>query len=116
MRILIPSEQNEAITLVEYCKLKNIRLVSIPNGFASTPKEGARQKKLGLCAGFPDYLVPYARGNYHAMFIELKRKSGGYASAVQQEWLSYLNGAGFLAMTCLGSEHAVREIERYLAL
>ena len=114
MRGLILTEQQECQVLVAYCAVKKIRLVHVPNGMASTAKEGARMKKMGLAKGFPDYFLPYMRSGFGGMFVEMKRKCGGYPSIVQTEWIAYLNEAGYKAHICLGAQNAIDEIERYL--
>lgn len=115
MRSLIPSEFAEQCTLVEWLRLKKIKFYAIPNGFCANAKEGAKMKKSGLEVGVPDLCLPIKRGEYGAMYLELKRKVGSYVSAPQQEWLNYLNGAGFYAVACKGADHAIREIEKYLS-
>lgn len=114
MRSLVPSEQDESIALVEFCKGKKILCIHVPNGMHSSAKEGARMKRMGMAKGFPDFFFPYARNGRFGLFIELKRKTGGYLSPAQQEWLDLLNNAGYLAIKCLGWEDAARNITLYL--
>src|SRR5262245_22671397 len=49
---------------------------------ASSAVEGARRKRLGALAGWPDMGV-FWRG--HCVLLELKRERGGHLSAVQRE-------------------------------
>lgn len=62
----------------------------------------------------PDICLPAARGKYHGLYIELKRRKGGKVSAQQREWLEALEEAGYRAIVCRGWDEARTEIERYL--
>lgn len=115
MRSLIPSEFAEQVALCEWMDLKKIPYYAIPNGFCANAREGAKMKRSGLKPGIPDLCVPVKRGEYGALYIELKRKAGSYVSAAQQSWIDYLNGAGYLAVACKGWEYASRVIENYLS-
>lgn len=79
-------------------------------------KEAMRQKKAGLKNGVPDLILPVARSNYHALFIELKRakKSLSVVSKEQEDWITKLTAHGNLAVICYGAEAAKAAILDYL--
>lgn len=79
----------------------------------------SRAKRAGLRAGVPDIFLPYPKGNYSGLFIELKRPiKKGYASPKvsdeQKKFLVYLNQVGYCAKVCYGAEQAIQLIELYI--
>lgn len=87
----------------------------IPNGGSRNKAEAARLKAQGVRAGVPDICLPAARGCYHGLYIELKRRNGGRVSEAQREWIAYLENAGYCARVCHGWDEARETIEKYLA-
>lgn len=72
-------------------------------------------KKLGcIRPGFPDINLPVARGGYHGLFIELKRRKDGRVSSDQQWWLDRLRGQGYCATVAKGAEEAKEIVLGYL--
>ena len=66
----------------------------------------------------PDICLPVARGKYHGLYVELKRRDQR-ASRVrdsQRWWLVELGVQGYHAQVCYGAEDAQGVILRYLAL
>ncbi|MCM1364689.1 MAG: VRR-NUC domain-containing protein [Faecalibacterium sp.] len=88
--------------------------VHIVNEGKRSVRNGAALKAMGLRKGFPDIFVPIATKEYHGLFIELKRTKGGRVSAEQQEWIDYLNSAGYFAKVCYGWFDAATTICEYL--
>lgn len=86
----------------------------IPNGGSRNKAEAARLKAQGVRAGVPDICLPAARGCYHGLYIELKRRKGGRVSEAQRKWMEYLEGAGYCARVCHGWDEARETIEKYL--
>ena len=87
----------------------------IPNGGSRNKAEAARLKAQGVRAGVPDICLPAARGCYHGLYIELKRRNGGRVSEAQRGWIAYLENAGYCARVCHGWDEARETIEKYLA-
>ena len=114
MMLLNPSEFSEQCVFIQWLRLKRTPFYAIPNGFKATASEGAKMKRQGLQPGVPDICIPVRRGDYGALYIEMKRKAGGYVSAAQQSWIDYLNGAGYRAEIALGAESAIRIVEKYM--
>jgi hypothetical protein len=82
LRILVPAD-----AVVTTWELRN----------AKDAIEGARRKRLGAQAGWPDMGV-FWRGR--AVLLELKRERGGYLSPAQRELHPRLAGAGFPVAVC----------------
>ena len=88
-------------------------LYHIPNGGLRNKREAAELKRLGVKAGVPDLCLPVARGPYHGLYIEMKRK-GGQESKAQTEWLKRLKEQGYEAITAFNFEQAADAIKKYL--
>lgn len=64
----------------------------------------------------PDLCLAYPAGEYHGLWIEMKRRAHGYASAEQLAMLSALRSVGYDAAVCRGWEEAREKIQNYLGL
>jgi hypothetical protein len=107
----VPTEADEARTLVAYLRLRGYFFHHSPNETGSSMearRRAIRVKREGTSRGFPDYLVLTRRG---PVFIELKRLRGSVVSPEQLEWIGALNGAGIEAHIARGAEEAINIIE-----
>ena len=89
-------------------------LFHIPNGGRRDAAEAANLKKQGVKPGVPDLFLPVPRGDYHGLFIELKRRDGGRLSETQKGWLLALERQGYAAVVCHGARDAVDVLIKYL--
>lgn len=104
----------EWATLSE-CKYPALKwLYAIPNGGKRDIITATNLKRTGVKPGVPDICLPVARNGFHALYIELKRVSGGAVSASQRIWLNALTEQGFKAVVCKGWETARDTILDYL--
>ena len=87
----------------------------IPNEGKRSIYTGKLLKSTGLKAGVPDIFLPVARGRYHGLFVEMKRKKGGSVSEAQKRWQEALSEQGFKAVICWGAGHAIETIMEYLS-
>jgi hypothetical protein len=71
---------------------------------------------MGVSAGFPDIFIPICSGNFHGLFIEMKRQKGGILSTSQIEWINYLKAQGYYADVAKGCDEAIAIVDRYLSL
>lgn len=108
------SEAEEQATVVEYCKLLGLPVYHIPNEGKRSRKTGAYMKAQGLMPGVPDLCIPVARGNCHALYIEMKAQHGKITEN-QEEWIYTLRSQGNAAFVCYGSSNACDLIDHYLA-
>ena len=109
------SEYDEQCAVIEYCDRKGIMVVHIPNEAKRSRAEGARQKRAGLRPGFPDLLIPIARGPYHSLYIEMKTQDGK-PTEKQVRWIWRLREEGMAAYICIGAGHAIECIDWYMNL
>ena len=115
-----PREGAEQATLFHWAEMQSIwypeleLLFHIPNGGKRSKSEAARFKAEGVKPGVPDICLPVARGEYHGLYIELKRRSGNHAADKQLDWLEKLNNQGYKTAICYGWEEAATVITKYL--
>ena len=86
----------------------------IPNGGMRNKREAARLKKQGVKPGVPDICLPVPRGQYHGLYIELKRVRQGRETEAQTAWIAALNEQGYYACTCYGWMNATTVLLMYL--
>lgn len=113
-----PTEDEEQISVVIYCDALGVPVFHVPNGGARHKATAARMKRLGVKSGVPDLMVPLAKGEYHGLFIEMKRRSftPSQLSDSQVEWIKRLKDNGYAAFVCAGSKNATACIDWYMAL
>lgn len=86
----------------------------IPNGGKRNITTAIRLKAEGVKAGVPDIYLPAARGDFHGLFIELKKLKGGKTTEYQDYWLQSLIDQGYQAIVCKGWDEASKAIVNYL--
>ena len=116
----VQTEDQEQIALFNWAAMMNYKypelryMYHVPNGGYRNKAEAGRFKAQGVKSGVPDIVLPAARGQYHGLYIELKRTEGGKLSADQRDWLEFLTEQGYYAAVCRGWEEAKDAIEGYL--
>ena len=84
-----------------------------------------KQKKAGMKAGVPDVTLPVARGPYHGLFIEFKRRpyrngKGNlvkrYPEPEQKRFIAALKEQGYRVVVAYGCDEGLRNLKDYLAL
>lgn len=106
-------EQEALIQRAQYHPITRDLLYAIPNDGKRSIITGAKFKRRGLRPGMPDICLPYPSNVYHALYIELKTKTGKPTPA-QLDCIAKLNRAGNLAVIAYGWEHAWQIITDYL--
>ena|SRR5580692_6545645 len=109
-------EDQEQKLLTDWLNLKKIRFYAIPNGGSRNLLEAIKLKRTGVKPGVPDLCLPFPSGDWHGMYIEMKRKEGGRISQQQQDWLDYLFANGYYVGVAYGFEMAKEMVEYYLSL
>lgn len=111
------SEADEQMAVVEWLDRKGYDMAfHIPNGGFRLKSEAAKMKAMGVRPGVPDLFLPYPRGRYHGLFIEMKDVDGRKPTKAQREWLELLDAKGYQTAWAKGADMAIKMIERYLAL
>lgn len=91
-------------------------MYAIPNGGGRTRAQGGLLKAEGVKPGVSDVCLPYPCGNYHGLYVEMKRADGvpSDVSPAQKEYLEYFNEVGYCGIVCFGWQQAALAIESYL--
>ena len=119
-RALIPTEDQDCMTLVLWMEAKRLRFSHVPQEtFTKSWGVKMKNKQKGVRKGVPDYIIFPKPGAL--LFIEMKRHEDGLKqnrlnreNAVkpeQREWIEALNGVpGVKAIVCCGYDEAVAAI------
>ena len=108
-----PSEEEEQVAVVKWCKLHGVPVVHVPNEGKRSAAAGAALKRAGMQSGFPDLFIPKPVNGYHGLMIEMK-VGKNKPTANQIEWLKTLAGEGYATCVRWGSDSTIQTIERYL--
>ena len=108
-----PTEDVEQKIVALYLALKGYLYCASAGGVRTSIKQAIKMKATGYVSGVPDMAIYEPRGNYHGLFIELKRSKGGTTSPAQKEWIEQLNKRGYKAIVCKGAYEAIKAIEDY---
>ena len=63
-------EDSDQEAVIEYCEIRGIPIVHIPNEGKRTVSYGAKLRRMGMKKGFPDLFIPKAAKGKHGLFIE----------------------------------------------
>jgi hypothetical protein len=116
----VPTEHQEQVCLMQWAALNTTRypdlawLYAVPNGARTSMSTAKKLKAEGLKAGYPDIGLDVARGGYHGLRIELKRRKGGRMRLEQLRWRDRLWGQGYYVVTATGWESAAETLVLYL--
>lgn len=96
-------------------------MFAIKNAEKGGKVAGAMAKAEGVKAGVLDIFLPYANGEYHGLFIEMKRpktekQEAGKLSADQRAFGNEMSKNNYCCAVCYTWEQAVSVLEWYLSL
>lgn len=141
----VPSEHEEQAALVAKCDAWAARypelglLYAIQNEMGIGGRGGriigAKRKAAGRRPGVPDLHLPVPREHwqnglytergvliagdrvqYHGLYVELKRRTGGRVSPEQAAWHERLRAQGYRVEVCRGADEAWQAIVEYLGI
>lgn len=118
---ILPTEDSEQAALFDWANYASGRhpelalLYAVPNGGKRHIKTAITLRRTGVKPGVPDIHLPVARGGYHSLYIEMKRRKGGTVSPEQKEWHKALTEQGHRCQVCKGWDEARQVLEEYLA-
>ncbi len=90
-------------------------LFHVPNGGSRNKTEAVKLKQMGVKAGVSDLCLPYPKGVYSGLFIEMKYGNNRQQNT-QKEFLAAMAAAGHFVATCYSAAEAIKVIEEYLEL
>ena len=118
--MIIPTEAQEQPALFQWVAMMEGRIPELrlmhhcPNGGSRNAIEAHNLRLQGVKAGIPDIFLPVARGGFHGLYIEMKRRKGGRVSVEQKKMLLALRDQGYRTEVCEGWEVAKKTILEYL--
>ena len=121
MKYAMRSEDTEQINVVSWANWNMNRypelrwLFHVPNGGSRNKQEAVKFKQMGVKAGVSDLCLPYPKGIYCGLFIEMKYGNNRQQDT-QKEFLADMAAAGHFVATCYSAEEAIKVIEEYLNL
>ena len=116
----IPTEAQEQTALFQWAAMMEGRIPELrlmhhcPNGGSRNAIEAHNLRLQGVKPGIPDIFLPVARGGFHGLYIEMKRRKGGRVSVEQKKMLLALRDQGYRTEVCEGWEVAKKTILEYL--
>lgn len=119
MRYAMRSEDTEQMAVIQWAQYHVNRYPELkwlhhcPNGGSRNKQEAAKLKQMGVKAGVSDLCLPYPKGTYCGLYIEMKYGNNRQQGS-QKEFLADMAAAGHFVATCYSAEEAVRVIEKYL--
>ncbi len=127
----MPSEYQEQCQVVSWARLmvstgQEPRLVLLhgdSSGVRLSIGAAVKMKKAGRIRGWPDIFlaVPMVEFvddliEYHGLFLEIKKRTGGVVSPDQRMIHKMLFEQGYQVEVCAGSDQAIRVIREYLGM
>lgn len=122
-KITHTSEYSESCALAQALDLKRVPFIHVPNGENRNPITGARLKRMGVKAGFPDYIIfrkpkwgthefkiDYKKKAF-AVILELKKRTGRLRPN-QKEWLALLEDSGYAVIVAFGAQDALDKLDK----
>lgn len=121
MKYAMRSEDTEQISVMQWAEWNRNRypelkwLHHVPNGGSRNKQEAVKLKQMGVKSGVADLCLPYPRGIYCGLYIEMKYGDGRQQDS-QKEFLADMAAAGHYVATCYSAEEATAVIREYLSL
>lgn len=121
MKYALRSEDTEQINVIQWAGWNMNRFPELkwlhhcPNGGSRNRNEAVKFKQMGVKAGVSDLCLPYPKGMYCGLYIEMKYGDNRLQDT-QKEFLADMEEAGHFVVTCYSAEEAIRIIEEYLSL
>lgn len=121
LKYAMRSEDTEQIAVIQWSQYNVNRypelkwLHHIPNGGSRNKQEAVKLKQMGVKAGVSDLCLPYPKGIYCGLYIEMKYGDGRQRPS-QKEFLKDMAEAGHFVATCYSAEEAIEVIKEYCEL
>ena len=121
MKYAMRSEDTEQIAVVQWAQYNMNHYPELkwlhhcPNGGSRNQREAVKLKQMGVKAGVSDLCLPYPKGIYCGLYIEMKFGDNRQTDS-QKEFLADMAAAGHFVVTCYSAEEATGVIEEYCKL
>lgn len=113
------NEDKEQILVMDWAKMSEGKypelkwLFHCPNGGSRNVVEATKLKRMGVKSGVSDLYLPYPKGSYIGLFIEMKYGNNKLQDS-QKEFLKDMSENGHYVITCYKAEDAIETIKDYL--
>lgn len=121
MKYAMRSEDTEQIAVVQWAQYNMNHhpelkwLHHCPNGGSRNQREAVKLKQMGVKAGVSDLCLPYPKGIYCGLYIEMKFGDNRQTDR-QKEFLADMAEVGHFVATCYSTEEAISIITEYCNL
>ena len=121
MRNRVRNEDTEQMAVITWASYQMGRypelkwLYHCPNGGSRNKLEAAKLKQMGVKAGVSDLHLPYPKGTYCGLYIEMKFGNNRQQDT-QKEFLADMAAAGHYVATCYSADLAIAVLKEYLLL
>ena len=121
MKYAVRCEDTEQMAAVQWATWNEYKypelkwLHHIPNGGRRNKAEAIKLKQMGVASGVSDLCLPYPKGMYCGLYIEMKY-GDNRLQKTQKEFLADMEKAGHFVATCYSAEEAIKVMEEYLCL
>lgn len=115
------SEDTEQITVIHWAMCQTAAhpelkwLHHCPNGGSRNKSEAVKLKQMGVKAGVSDLFLPYPKGAYCGLYIEMKYGNNRLTEN-QKDFIKDMTEAGYYTAVCYTAEAAISMIKKYLEL
>ena len=119
LKYAMRSEDTEQIAVINWAHWYADRYPELkwlhhcPNGGSRNRAEAVKLKQMGVKAGVADLCLPYPKGIYCGLYIEMKFENNRQQDT-QKEFLADMAAAGHFVATCYSAEEAIKVIEEYV--
>lgn len=90
-------------------------LYHCPNGGSRNKMEAVKLKQMGVRAGVSDLILPYPKGDYIGLCIEMKH-GNNTSTPDQLQFLADMAATHHFVATCYSADEAIAIIKEYLKL
>ena len=121
MKYATRSEDTEQIAVIQWAQYSSSRYPELrwlhhcPNGGSRNRLEAVKLKQMGVKAGVSDLCLPYPKGIYCGLYVEMKFGDNRQQES-QKKFLKDMADAGNFVATCYSAEEAIKVIEEYIHL
>ncbi|MDE7200590.1 MAG: VRR-NUC domain-containing protein [Lachnospiraceae bacterium] len=121
LKYALRSEDTEQISVIQWAEWNTGKYPELkwlhhcPNGGSRNKQEAVKLKQMGVKSGVSDLCLPYPKGIYCGLYIEMKY-GNNRQQPTQKEFLADMAAAGHFVATCYSAGDAIAIIKAYLQL